>query len=341
VAGGAWLAYRALARRRPRFSFAGKTVLVTGGSRGLGLALARQVAEAGARVAIVARDEAALGRAHRTIAASGGQVAALTGDVTDLEAMRGVVGVIHDLLGPIDVLIANAGVIQVGPLDAMVPDDFGQALDVNFWGVLHPVLATLPDLRKRRGRLVVISSIGGKLAVPHLLPYSVSKFAASGLAHGLRAELARDGVKVTAAYPGLMRTGSPRHALFKGRHRAEYAWFSISDSLPLLAVDVERAAARILDACRRGDAEVVFPLAARAAAILQALAPGAVAAALGVMNRLLPDAAGPTRRWTGAQSQSVLSPSPLTRWGDAAARRYNQLPAPAGVPPSAPTGAAI
>jgi NAD(P)-dependent dehydrogenase (short-subunit alcohol dehydrogenase family) len=332
VATGAWLAYRAVRRARTHFEFQGRTVVITGGSRGLGFALARQCVVRGARVAILGRDEAALGRAHARLAGAGGEILALACDVTDPDAVRAALAVVRDLLGPADVLIGNAGTIGVGPLDSMTPADFEEALATNFWGVLHPVLAALPDLRRRPGgRIVVVSSIGGKLGIPHLVPYCVSKFAVAGLAHGLRAELAREGVKVTAVFPGLMRTGSPRHASFKGRHRAEYAWFSISDSLPVLSVNAERAAHRILEACRRGDAELVFPLPARIAVLLQALAPGVTAAALDLVNRALPDhPGGPTAAWSGEASHSAFSPSVLTRLGDAAERAYNQVPATAG-----------
>ena len=130
----------------------------------------------------------------------------------------------------------------------------------NFWGMLYPTLALLPEMRARRsGRIVNITSIGGKLGIPHLLPYSASKFAAVGFSQGLRAELAGDGIKVVTVCPGLMRTGSPRNAIFRGQHRSEYAWFSISDALPGLSISAESAARRIVAACRRGDAEVLFP----------------------------------------------------------------------------------
>jgi NAD(P)-dependent dehydrogenase (short-subunit alcohol dehydrogenase family) len=330
TAAGGWLAWRALRRRRAPFSFGGKTAIVTGGSRGLGFALARQLVARGARVAVLGRDEETLGRAHARLTGVGGEAIALRCDVADPVDVAAAVEVVRDLFGPVDLLVANAGTIAVGPLDAMDRTDFTAAMDVNFYGVLHSVLATLPDLRRPPGgRVIVISSIGGKLPVPHLLPYTASKFAAAGLAGGLRAELAKDGIAVTAVFPGLMRTGSPRHATFKGHHRAEYAWFAVADSLPIVSMDVEHAARRILAACRRGDAELVFPLAGRAAALAYALAPGATGAALAAVNRWLPGGSGgPTRRWTGEESRSPVAPSILTWAGRRAELRYNQIPAP-------------
>jgi short-subunit dehydrogenase len=205
--------------------------------------------------------------------------------------------------------------------------DYEEAMATNFWGMLYPTLAVLPDMRERRaGRIVNITSIGGKLGIPHLLPYSASKFAAVGFSQGLRAEVAAQGIKVVTVVPGLMRTGSPRNAIFRGQHRSEYAWFSISDSLPGLSVSAERAARRILEACRRGDAEVLFPLTTRVAAIAAAVAPGLTIDLLGVVDRLLPDPGSrPRGRHKGAESHSWLSPSWLTRLGDRAARQYNQI----------------
>jgi NAD(P)-dependent dehydrogenase (short-subunit alcohol dehydrogenase family) len=180
--------------------------------------------------------------------------------------------------------------------------------------------------QRKTGRIVNITSIGGKLGIPHLLPYSASKFAAVGFSQGLRAEVASEGIKVVTVCPGLMRTGSPRNAIFRGRHRSEYAWFSISDALPGLSISAERAARRIVNACRRGDAEVLFPVPARVAAVLNAVAPGLTSDTLGLVDRLLPGPGHrPSGRRKGAESQSWLSPSWLSRLGDRAARQYNQV----------------
>ncbi|MEJ7710408.1 MAG: SDR family oxidoreductase [Pyrinomonadaceae bacterium] len=135
---------------------------------------------------------------------------------------------VTETLGGIDVLINNAGLIQVGPLEVMTLEDYEEAMRTHFWAPLYTILAVLPQMRRRQeGRIVNISSIGGKIAVPHLVPYSASKFALVGLSTGLRTELAKDKIVVTTVSPGLIRTGSPRNATFKGKHREEYAWFSI------------------------------------------------------------------------------------------------------------------
>ena len=180
--------------------------------------------------------------------------------------------------------------------------------------------------RRRNGRIVNISSIGGKLSIPHLLPYSCSKFALTGLSEGLRAELAKDGIVVTTVCPGLMRTGSSRHAYFKGKHRAEHAWFSISYALPVISMNAERAARQILDACRQGKAELILTLPAQIAVMLHSLLPGSTVDLLGVINRFLPKPGGiEKQRLTGQESSSTVSPSLLTALNERAARKHNQL----------------
>jgi short-subunit dehydrogenase len=290
------------------------------------LALGREIAAHGARLAICGRDPDSLERARTSLVRRGAEVLAVPCDVTDPASVQSLIQEVHRTLGPVDVLINNAGVIEVGPAETMSVADYEEAMATNFWGMLYPTLAVLPEMRERKaGRVVNITSIGGKLGIPHLLPYSASKFAAVGFSEGLRAEVAADGIKVVTVCPGLMRTGSPRNAVFRGKHRSEYAWFSISDALPGLSISAETAARRIVAACRRGDAEVLFPITVRVAAIANALAPGLTASVLGLVDRLLPDAGnGPRGRRKGADSQSWLSPSWLTRLGDRAARKYNQ-----------------
>lgn len=173
-----------------------------------------------------------------------------------------------------------------------------------------------------------ISSIGGKIAVPHLLPYSASKFALTGLSEGLRAELASDGFAVTTVCPGLMRTGSAYNARFKGRHRQEFASFHTADSLPVISINARRAARQIVDACRHGDPELVITPAARAAVLFNALSPTATARLMAAIDRILPAPAefhGDQTR-TGWQSVSAVAPSRVTTLSDRASLENNELP---------------
>jgi short-subunit dehydrogenase len=324
---GLLLAGRTVIRRQRTYDLMGKTVLITGGSRGLGLVMAREFVRQGARVAICARDSAELERASEDLMLRGGEVFPVTCDLTDRMEVERLVCKIPEEFGEIDILVNNAGVISVGPVEEMGIGDFEEAMRTNYWAAVYTILAVLPRmLMQRKGRIVNIASIGGKISVPHLLPYCASKFALAGLSAGLRAELAKDGIVVTTVCPGLMRTGSPRNAIFKGKHRAEYTWFSISDSLPLVSMSAERAARQIVTACKRGDAEVVLSLPAKLAVRFYTHFPELTADLLGVVNQLLPPPGGiGAERARGSESESSLSPSFLTLLGDKAARKNNQL----------------
>ena len=304
-----------------------RVVLISGGARGLGLVLARQFARQHAIVIICARDEAELARAVEDLQHHDAAVASYVCDVRDPAAVAKMVAEITRRYGAVDILINNAGIVQVGPLGEMEREDFEDAIQTHLYGPMNLIDAVLPAMRQRRwGRIVNIASVGGRVAVPHLTPYSTSKFALVGYSQGLRAELAGSGIKVTTVCPGLMRTGSPRNALFKGQHRKEYAWFSISDSLPLLSIDATRAAAKIIDACRQGQADLVIGVPAQIAARTAALMPGLVANAMGLVNRWLPAIGGIGRqRRRGVHSQSRLSPSKLTILSARAAARNNQI----------------
>jgi len=252
LAGGALLAAREIRRRVRPVDLAGQTALVTGGSRGLGLLISRELARDGCNVAICARDQDELERARADLVHSGGQVETVVCDVSDQVQARRMIERVTARFGQVDILVNNAGIIQVGPLENQTIDDFQMAMDVMYWGVVYPTLAVLPQMRARgSGRILNVTSIGGKMAVPHLLPYSSAKFAAVGFSEGLAAEVAKDGITVTTIVPGLMRTGSHLHALMKGQHEAEYGWFSLGASLPLISMDAERAAAQIVEAIRR------------------------------------------------------------------------------------------
>src|ERR1044071_4147390 len=323
---GAVLAARAVIRRMNQYSFQNRVVLITGGSRGLGLVMARELAREGAHLAICARDESELQRAYEDLNWRT-RVFPVPCDVTDRAQVEEMVRMVGDHYGRIDALINNAGVIEVGPMEVMTLEDYERAMKTHFWGPLYATLAVLPEMRRRReGRIVNISSIGGKISVPHLLPYSASKFALVGLSEGLRAELRKDGIVVTTVCPGLMRTGSPRNATFKGQHRAEYTWFSISDSLPVSSMSASRAARQIVEACKRGDAEVVLSIQAKAAVLFHGIFPGATADLLGLVNKLLPAPGGiGSRSAKGKESESDLSPSWLTTLSEHAAARNNEI----------------
>lgn len=276
-----------------RSFFSSKVVLITGGSRGLGLLLARRICSAGGKVALLARNVAELEQAHADLARRGGEALALQCDLLERTQIQSAVAKTIERFGRIDILVNNAGIIEVGPLAHMTREDFARSMMLHFGAPFNLVMEILPHFRRQGGgRIVNIASIGGKVAVPHLAPYCASKFALVGLSDALRAELARENIKVTTVIPGMMRTGSHLDAKFKGDHESEYAWFAASARLPFVSIDAERAADRVLKACRRGRASLTMPMATRVLALANAIFPNLTARVMKLVNANLPAPVG-------------------------------------------------
>jgi short-subunit dehydrogenase len=301
--------------------------VVTGASRGLGFLLARTLGRRGYDLVVCARSADGLAAARPDLVETGAEVLAIPADVANREQAESLIASAVARFGRIDMLVNNAGVIQVGPAVTMSREQFADALDVTLWGTVHTTLAAIPTMRAQgHGRIVTISSVGGKLPAPHLLPYTTAKYAVTGFSEGLRVELAKYGISVTTVVPGLMRTGSPRNALFTGDRVAEYRWFAVADSLPLLSMDAEVAAERIVTAAARGRAEVVLTPAAKLGVLAHGVAPGLVANAIGLVDRLLPRAEHggppvPGHTVTHRMSKAVQAVTGLTR---IAAARFHQ-----------------
>lgn len=309
--------------------------LVAGASRGLGLLIARELGRRGHRLVICARSAVELDAAQALLEAEGLSVRTAVCDVADADAVEAFVAEVESLDGPVEVAVVVAGVIQVGPLASLTRDHFEEALGIMLWGPINVALALAGPMRARgHGRIGVITSVGGLVPVPHLLPYSTAKFGAVGFSAGLRNELAGTGVKVTTVAPGLMRTGSHLRATFTGRQTAEYAWFAPSATLPLLAMDPERAAARIVDGVLAGRAYVLLSALTKIASRVNGLAPTTTSAVLGLAARLLPSGPPPASTSTiqGHQVEERLTPLPaaftkvVTTLGRRAADRWNQRP---------------
>ncbi len=283
----AWAIVRAI--RTQRFSLKNKVALITGGSRGLGLVLARQICAAGGKVALIARDTDELARAKADLADRGGDVLTIQADLLDTDQIQLAVRQTIDRFGKIDILINNAGIIEVGPLEHMSRQDFERSMAVHFWAPYELTSQVAFEMRTwGGGRIVNISSIGGKIAVPHMAPYTVSKFALAGFSDAIRSELARDKIYVTTVTPGLMRTGSEGHAKFRGDHSAEFHAFTGANRLPFASMSAERAAKKILAACARGQPALAIPFAARVLIVANALFPNFVGRIMKIVNKRLP-----------------------------------------------------
>ncbi|HZW29312.1 MAG TPA: SDR family oxidoreductase [Isosphaeraceae bacterium] len=292
-AGVAWGA-RQLLRFARRITLDDRVVIITGASTGHGLMVARYAARHGAHLVLAAREAENLYAAEVEMIHQGARsVLAVPTDVADREQCQYLVDLTVERHGRVDVLVNNAGIIQVGPMETMTIQDFEDALATNFWGALYCTLAAVPHMRQRRfGRIANVVSVGGKLPAPHLLPYTASKFALTGLTQALRVELAKDGILITGIYPNLMRTGGHVHAWVKGDRQAEYTLFALSDTLPVISTSAEHVARMLWRAVCNGDPEVVVGWPAAAAATVHALSPSWTLEGLALINRLLPAPTG-------------------------------------------------
>ena len=319
-----WLIVRFI--RTVRYPLRGKVVLITGGSRGLGLVLARHICSRGGNVVLIARDAEELARAKSDLARRHSTVMTIPCDLLDTEQIQAAVRQAIDRFGKIDILINNAGTIEVGPLEHLMPEDFERAMRLHFWAAFDLISQIVPEMRIwGGGRIVNISSIGGKVAVPHMASYSASKFALTGFSDAIRAELARDNIHVTTVAPGLMRTGSHVKAKFKGRHDDEFAWFAASAGAPLISMNADRAARKILAACRRGQPSLTLTFTARTTILGNALFPNLTGYTMKFVNRLLPgtgDAQGNKSR--AGSDLRRRTPEWLTRLADRATQKNNE-----------------
>jgi len=319
-----------LARRTRAGSFRDQVILITGGARGLGLAIARELAPEHPRLVLLSRTIAELDRAAADLTARGASVRVVVGDVRDRRRITDAIESVVRRHGRLDVLINNAGIIQAMPFEHAQLDDFEDSLATHFWGPLFAIRAALPVMRRQGGgRIVNIASIGGRIGVPHLSPYCAGKFALVGLSEALHAELKKDNIAVTTVTPGLIRTGSHRNVVVRGQRRSEARWFGLASATPVSSMSAARAARQIVAAVRANRARVTPGIQARAGELANALAPEFVAAAMAmVANAVLP---GPAEADgdRGQRSRAID-----LGWVEAllparAARRLNQ-PAAAG-----------
>lgn len=317
-------------RRRPSRYLADQVVLITGGSRGLGLALAEAFGRQGARLVLAARSEEDLKQARsllvrRHAVRTESDVLTVAADLRRSEDAERLIVEATSHFGRVDILVNNAGIITVGPIEHQAMRDFHDAMDTNFFSGVHCTLSVLPQMLRRRGGTIVnITSIGGKVAVPHLLAYTASKFASVGFSEGLHAELRAKGVHVLTVCPGLMRTGSHLAAQFSGDAEREYRWFSLAANLPGVSTSAAHAAERIVRAVLRRETEIAITLQAVVLARTAHLAPSLTARAMSLVNRVLPTGvSGMSDSVRGAEvPRRELLPAKLI--GGAAAHRYNQ-----------------
>ena len=322
--------------RRRRDWNRGKVVVITGASRGLGLALAEEFGQRGARLVLGARDAAELNRARRILTDSGavideGNLLTVSADLRKPEEAQGLINQAIRHFGHVDVLINNAGIITVGPVENQSIERFHEVMESNFYTAVHCTLAVLPSMLERHeGAIANVTSIGGKIPMPHLLPYTASKFAAVGFSEGLGMELRSKGIRVTTICPGLMRTGSHRNALFTGDASREYRWFSLAANLPGASIAASRAARQIADGVAAGVSVLSITPQAFFAARFGNVSPALTTSLMRSVGMLLPrpiPGKSDTLRGEDVRDRELF---PASTIGNTAAQRYNQTPAFAG-----------
>ncbi len=311
---------------RPLTGLKGKSVVITGGSRGLGLAFAKILMEKGASVTLLARDPDELDSATAILCGDPkkrpGHLFTVVCDVTKCENLDRSFAEARAKFGKIDLLINNAGAISVGPFATLENEDFGAQLRLHLQAVIDATRLIRPYFHQNGGgRIINISSIGGAVPMPHMASYCASKFALAGFSEAISAELKQENILVTTAYPGLMRTGSPIQAVFKGDHEKEFAWFAASDNAPFLSVSADRAAAEILGASLSGRHQIVVSLPAKLGVLAHALLPETYLNLLDIGAKFLPKGLSRERR-TGAEARA--SGLPFERRMQDAQEKFNQ-----------------
>jgi len=316
-------AVKIIARSVNWFDPEDKVILITGGSRGLGLVIARKLAAKKANIVICGRNAEIMGSVSKELLSKAGRFLYIQCDISDREQVNRMIDEIEEKMGTVDAVINNAGIMSVGPMETMMQEDYEAAMKVHFWGPFHIINRVLQGMKmKKSGRIVNVVSIGGVLSFPHLLPYNVSKFAFSGYSEGLTAEVSRYNIKVTTIYPGLMATGSPRNITIKGEYEREYAWFSRAASLPVFAINPEKAAERIITAMQGGEKTVTLTIPAKAGKAARGLFPALVITIFGVVNRLLPAYKG--RGHEPLKARDIIPRTAVNKRSAKAERDYNQ-----------------
>lgn len=294
LAAGAGALALAAARAARRIDLRDRVVIVTGASRGLGFAIAQEFARRGSRLAICCRHGADIARAVQALQRDGADAFGMACDASDPAQVQAFVERVLDRFGSIDILVNNAGQCFVGPASELTADDLEYALRNIFWLQYHPTMAVLPHMRARRfGRIVNVTSIGGKVPTPHQAAYNTAKYAATGWSETLAVELAKDGIRVSTVTPPPLKDGALMPVHFNGRAEEEFSWFARALTSPLSATDPDRAAWTVVDAAEHGDPQrAVAPLSwltQRA----HGLAPNLMTHLFALVDRFYLPAAGP------------------------------------------------
>jgi short-subunit dehydrogenase len=273
----------------PRMKFRAHAALITGASSGIGAALARELAREGAALVLLGRRRERLEALCAELAAAGAQAFAHVGDVTKRADLDAAVALAVERFGRLDMVVANAGFGVVGSIETLEVEDYRRQFETNVFGMLETIKATLRELKRTRGRLVLIGSVAGYIATPNASSYAMSKFAVRALAMALRPELEPSGVTVTLISPGFV-TSEIRQVDNRGVHHPR-----AKDPLPAwLPMPADRAARQIVAAAYRRRREAIVTVHGKLFVWLQRFAPWTLRLAMrrGVKSRPEPSRQG-------------------------------------------------
>jgi len=303
---GIFLIAYAVVKELTRFNLAGKVVLITGGSRGFGFVLAQHLARRGAKLALCARSADDLELARQALDAGGTEVITMTADVTKNEEVKAMIRDIIKHYRTIDVLVNNASMIQVDPQHLREQEAYQLAMQTNFWAQLYTMQAVIPYFAGHGGgRIVNITSIGGKIAVPNLPPYTSGKLSI-GLSEGMHTALKKHNIHVTTVIPNVIRTDSPVYHGDDGDRKKENTWLKHAELNPILLEDADKAAERIIQAMEYGEPEVNLSLNGKIATLIKGIAPGWITILMSIAHKLLPEASTNIKR-IGREAESKFS----------------------------------
>lgn len=197
-------------------------ILITGASQGIGRATALLFARQGYDLVLAARQSDRLQAVAQEVQNLGQSAIAIPTDVKDAQQVQAMVAKALEHYSAIDVLVNNAGIYISGPVEAFSLEDWHQAIDTNLWGYIHTIHALLPHLLTRgTGTIINVSSIGGKVPLPYLVPYTTTKFAVTGLTEALHSELKPKGIHVGGIYPSIIKSDFLERAILRGKDQQD------------------------------------------------------------------------------------------------------------------------
>jgi short-subunit dehydrogenase len=284
-----------------------KVVFITGAASGIGAAIAVECARRGASLVLIDFREPPLEEVAARVRAFGREALAIAADVASDEDLPRAAEAARRRFGRIDLVVANAGFEVTGRVEELTVRDFRRQFDTNVFGVLRTVYATLDDLKRSRGSLVIMGSLLGYVALPGTAAYAMSKFAVTALAHVLRYELASNGISVTLISPGNVTTNIRRVDNYNRLHA------EAKDPIPAwLRMSPDAAARSILNAAMRRRSALVLTAVAKMALLMERLAPA-------IVDRVIRLGRLRGHKKPGGFEREEVDAAPATRPRDAAA----------------------